>query len=902
MDESKKVKLNIIFKIILIVSLAIFFACAGLYSYYYFTKENVENYIDKNYECYIKIHSLADLYNNLVDLKAADVILSQGSLKNIYKILLDIRSSRLATNKAMTSLLNMRASVFIKKDYSPVLAIDMGLKSLLLRAGNLNPALLVKLLGNQKIFSIAIIKKEKYNIFRVTFNKSGQTFFLSVFKNLLFISLYSNDIDYVYGIKKTGAGIADDPSFFLIKNKIKSGGMVDIYFNTRDMLNAFTSNLPDIRKIFSKLNFNNNSAISFDISNEKISLNSFTGCSSNDKLVEKFLTDFPSKPGIAGYLPLETSFCTSLNFDSFEELYKLFLYIEQGKYETTIDKIDNSSQVLFKMGIKDLLFSWIGREIGAFYAADSYDPVVFIKIRDRNRLNDIIKKLFESAAFDQGKTLVYDDVELNKIKFPDFIQTVIASFLERYIDAPYYIIRDDYIFFSMDPAPLANMVRKKDHGLVLSKDHFYQNIAAKVDGSSNIYLYFNSSQILPVFLQNESMFASLLRLYEKGVMSININQSRLKIDISAAGMNVKKPVVYPGYPKKFKQNISSNIVCSNITGSSVDELVFKTDDNKLIAADINLNTVNNFPVKFDGKCEGDPIVADLDKDGLNEIYLYEKTGSLYKFDAFGNLIPGYPVNTGCKNSFNPVIFNGNLLLYSKAKNKLVLIDDKRQKKELDFEFKNTLHSPPAVFENILACYPKNMAGTIYVINSNGKLLTGWPRDASGVGFGSPLIADIKQNGINCILFVTQSGKLNAWKFDGSVMNNFPVQLEGIYYCQPVSGDVGKGGCIITLNKEGLVTLVSPDGGIIAKKQIKDADSKDRKIILYDINSDGKKEIIIYGGRDNIIALDGNLNLIPGFPLRGITKPDFTDFNSDGETEMVTSAIDGSIYIYSIPKK
>jgi hypothetical protein len=903
MSETKKIEVKLFLKIILIIPAVIILIGLSLFGYYYFTKESVDRYITKNYTCYVKINSLSLVYNNLIELKAADVILSQGSLKNIYKILLDIRNSKLATNRIISSLLNMKANLIINKDYSSSLLIDIGFKSMLLRVSNLNPEFVIKLLGTQDVFSIRSIKHDKYNILEFNLKKSGQVFYVSINKNLLFIGLKQSDIESIYNTKKSGESISNDPSFYSIKNQVSSGSMANIYFNTGDMINSFTSNLTGLQHIFSKLKFNDNSAVSLNISNENISLNTFTRCSSEDDKLNKFLSKSPSRTDIITYLPPETSLCASINFDSFEELYKLLLYIEEGKFDKTITNIDNASKLVFKIGIDELLFSWIGREIGTFYANDVNNPVIFIKIKDRKKLDFAFDAIFASILADQDKALVYDDVELKKIKFPDFIRSVISSFTSKYIDAPYYKILDDYIFFCMDPVSLANMVRKKEHNVVLYKDATYQKISSKVDANSNIFLYFNSSERLPLIFNSNPMLASIIKLYEKGVMTINLNQSTLKIDLNAAGINVKKITTYPGFPKKIDQTITSNIICKNITGTGVNELVFTTNDNKLNALDINMNNINNFPAKFNNNNEFDPIVEDVDSDGMKEIYIFTDNGDLYKFDAFGNIIEGYPFNTECKSSFNPVRLNKMLLLYSKTKNRLVAFDKDKNSQTLNFEFKNNLIYPPTVFDDIIAFYPKNITGTIYVTNTSGDLLSGWPKEASGVGYGSPVIADIKQYGINNIIFLTQSGKLNVWKFDGNTEANFPLQLDGVYYCQPVAGNIIKSGNneIAALNKDGQVTIINSDGSIAMKKQIKDADSKDRQIMLFDINSDGLQEILLYAGKDSIIALDGKLNIIPGFPVKGITKPGFTDFNSDGDIEMVTSSLDNNIWIYSIPR-
>ncbi|HOV15384.1 MAG TPA: hypothetical protein PK771_13945, partial [Spirochaetota bacterium] len=125
---------------------------------------------------------------------------------------------------------------------------------------------------------------------------------------------------------------------------------------------------------------------------------------------------------------------------------------------------------------------------------------------------------------------------------------------------------------------------------------------------------------------------------------------------------------------------------------------------------------------------------------------------------------------------------------------------------------------------------------------------------------------------------------------------------GIFYNQIVSGDVinDKNREIISLDKSGNLFIISNKGEVINQLKIKDTDEKETKVTLFDVNKDKKDEIIIYGGSNNIYCYNGKLELLPGFPVKGSFKPDFTDFNSDGLYEMVVSSFDKNIYVYTIP--
>ena len=215
---------------------------------------------------------------------------------------------------------------------------------------------------------------------------------------------------------------------------------------------------------------------------------------------------------------------------------------------------------------------------------------------------------------------------------------------------------------------------------------------------------------------------------------------------------------------------------------------------------------------------------------------------------------------------------------------------------------SSLLSPVTVYNNVIALYPKSFSGSIYLIDNNGNTVKGWPQDAGGIGYGSPVINRIGNDYAGSVVFITQKGDLFAWSLDGSKRNGFPINISGVFYTQPVIGNINNemNREIVTLDKNGNVSIVSGEGIDVLKKEIKGSGSKDNKIMLFDINNDRINEIFIYGGSNNIYGLDNELNILPGFPVKGNTKPCFSDFDSDGQYEMIVAGVDNYIYVYTIP--
>ena len=70
-------------------------------------------------------------------------------------------------------------------------------------------------------------------------------------------------------------------------------------------------------------------------------------------------------------------------------------------------------------------------------------------------------------------------------------------------------------------------------------------------------------------------------------------------------------------------------------------------------------------------------------------------------------------------------------------------------------------------------------------------------------------------------------------------------------------------------------------------------------MVYDFDKDGVEEIFIYGANNLVTGLGRNLELLPGFPLRGSKRPAFADLNYDRKIELITGSYDGNVYAYTI---
>ena len=89
--------------------------------------------------------------------------------------------------------------------------------------------------------------------------------------------------------------------------------------------------------------------------------------------------------------------------------------------------------------------------------------------------------------------------------------------------------------------------------------------------------------------------------------------------------------------------------------------------------------------------------------------------------------------------------------------------------------------------------------------------------------------------------------------------------------------------------------------LLKEKEIQGAGDKKARLLLFDFDRDGVKEVFIYGVKNQIIGLGRNFEPLPGFPVKGSKRPSFIDLNFDNTYEMVVGSYDGNVYAYTLNK-
>jgi len=261
-----------------------------------------------------------------------------------------------------------------------------------------------------------------------------------------------------------------------------------------------------------------------------------------------------------------------------------------------------------------------------------------------------------------------------------------------------------------------------------------------------------------------------------------------------------------------------------------------------------------------GTAEGDPIVADINGDGLNEIVLAAfDHGQVFAFRGTDcSLLWSSPMISGSYGSFSPAV--GEL-------------DPTRAGLEIAVAVDNT--------------------NRLYVLSgTDGSII--WSAPLGDVWLSSPTIADIDGDGIGEI-FVSSDTTTYAFRGNGTLLWSYPA---GYRSSNVAVGDLGNDGTLEVVfvgwsSSTGwrVFALRATNGTLVWSYHL----SNRGDVALADLDNDGQLEVVVVYEGGGVIALrhDGSLDweitltcTSGNVVLRKLNSPTISDLDGDGLREIV----------------
>jgi len=203
-------------------------------------------------------------------------------------------------------------------------------------------------------------------------------------------------------------------------------------------------------------------------------------------------------------------------------------------------------------------------------------------------------------------------------------------------------------------------------------------------------------------------------------------------------------------------------------------------------------------------------------------------------------------------------------------------------------------------------------GHAYILNHDGSLLSGWPRymgpalwpDQYAYFCSSPAAVDLDGDGQDELVLGNFDGRLYAFRRDGTALPGFPIALSFMTFSTPACGDIDGDGLleIVLGDNHGYIYAFNHDGTLCSGFPYATPYVVRNSPALGDLDGDGYDEIAITADNSdyNLVVLDGNGQMLPGFPLViGVSgsgsSPSLADIDADGQLDIVIGARDGTIH-------
>jgi hypothetical protein len=887
---------SIIIKFCLIAILVVAVVFIGLLTYYFITMKSAQDFLPDTFSVYVRVHSIKTFYENVLDLKAAEIVFSEvRELKSIQRAIADFKSEEFSRSAFFKKLLEVEAHVVLNSDQTPVIVFDPGLFSLPLR---LFP-LIEPLIKIDKL-EITKLRRNHLTLYSIDLSDKDKIFF-AINNNLVFVSTKPEPIEACYSLHDRGKTLKNNKEASALWEKLGSPGMAGLIVNTQSIVGTLSQTNPLLKSIFANVSFNGYSAVSFSVSNEKLELEAITDFTTSNLALRSYASFSPPGESSLTLAPETTNLFSTINVKSLKDLIGLVSLFSAGDEKKLPGNIEDSCRLLFGKSADEVLYSWIGNEAGVFMTSESDSPVLFLRLRDKAKLDAALAVITGSAVLDEDSSLVMDGVRVPKIVLPDFLRFLAGIFVKG-IDTPYYMVMGDFIFFSMDAKNLSQLNTAYRSNKTLNRNEAFNKITADVPKNGHVSIYYDLKKRTPEFLSNGNLITKLLKSYETGSISLFLKENEIRLRISAGGAGESGVGLIPGYPKQLTGIPVSDVNVCKVGKSKTFSFVYLDQAGSLIIQ----NPSDGSAVSADVEPDSELVVNRNQASGKDDIWVFSGSGILSKFDENAKTISPFPITTRCKGSFAPVPFNGKLVFFSQPDNAIYLMNDYGENTKLRLKIEQPLLTPPGFYKNTVALYPKNFKGTVYCTDADGNLMPGWPRDGGGVSYCSPLLFEDQQGSI-LVAFITQAGVLNLWDKNGDTVPGFPVDLDGVFVSNLLSISTkiipeyngGKNKAIVTLNTDGVLRLIDSAGSVIIEKKLSDVHGKNTRSILFDVDNDGIDEIFIYGSSNYVTGLGSKCEPLPGFPVKGSKKCAYIDINYDGRKELVAGSFDGNVYAYSL---
>lgn len=846
-------------------------------------REDPTSFLPDRYVAYVQVPSLRGIYDHWLTLEAADVVLARPELAPYHGAVMDARGLALTRAPVLRTLLDVRADVMLLPEGKFLAVLDIGWRGILTPLARfLGPLLKVK--------GFSFINDAGLPMYR--YAAGATTIHAALANNVVIVSIDADTVKEALARRDSHTGLAARASRELLDRiRLRSSTAVRVLVDTQGISKDLLGATPFGAKVLKAVEIPGQTMLDVQLSNTRMQLGAALPMSVSLPELSKILGTAPAPIGVMRYVPSSAQLLTVSNIAPLADLYRLAAAFQGRDVQDIYARADSGARTVLGAGIDELLFSWVGAEVGAFMQPGSAEAVFFARITDAQACTRALGRLTTSAVAGKDSSLVLDGVRIDKLSIPWYVGLILDA-LDVNVPEPYFLVRDSYIFISLDAQNLAAVVRAADTGDNLAQTSLYARLAERIPADSSFLAWYDASRSEPFFIRGTGLLADMLRLYANGVVAIRATPAEVQITLAAARVGTGGAKLLPGFPLSPSGVVSGDVLAFRFADSNSLSFAWIRDRSVLVLADPGGARI------AEAKLEPDSLlVPEQGRPGiLAAIWAVSPGGTIWRFGAKLLPLAPFPLATGIVSPMPPAMIDGKLALFSKTDSALVLVGPDGSRNALSQRLEAPLFAPPDFLAGWTAFYPKSFDAWVHLSDLKGAEVPGWPVRAAGISYCAPRIIVSGQSHV--VTFLTQAGSLHAWDLSGKAVPPFPITLPGVFYATPGTMSVDGHSVLVILAQDGFLRQVGLDGTVIRQTSIPDLDGKNARILIADLDGDGRDEILLYGSGAFIAGYDGAFRPLPGFPVKGVSRPQLVDLDRDGRLDLLTAGLDGKIYAYA----
>jgi len=852
-----------------------------------------DSVIPDSFDLFASIPDPARLAASVLAHENLNEILALAELAPLVSNLHQLREAGLAENKLLRFAAKGKLDAAFFQDERLLAAWDMGVLSPLVKffpflAGKLTiPGLYYVQAGRNSRFEYRL--------------QTGSAFYIGPYKNLL---VFSNNSSLYESVISGSSREGDKYGSSVKKFKTRD---YDIAFliSPQALANIFGNADGQLKSAIGLLQFPSPVEAALSILPNELRLRLASPIESGSQALQTLIERDSQGAPLVAMIPDNAQYVTALAAGGLKELLSAVSVISAGApsgpdWENTLRRADSGARIAMGMNLEELLYSWSGSQFAVYGLEGRPSPVIAIEIRDEKKRKEVFDKAFKSIFLNENINLTLDGSRIPQIETPAFLSSLLAL-MKINIPSPYYLAHNNYLFISESAETLleaTNAVRRNE---VLPRQELWRALSEDNSGPSSFTLFYSLEHSLPFFLKGSGIVPAILRTYRQGLTQLRFENRSLNVSLFTISGTGKGLAPVPGYPLDLPRLSANERTGKNLfaVSSGKDTRLLLSRANAVLAVNPIDQSIKEFTLSGPPGTGVFVVPAEAGNYGDGVAWIANSQGSVSLVNKDMESLKGFPVSTGIKLSASPVSYGGKIFLPSED-GYVHTVDSKAFVSRWGSDFSSPLRSPPFFIEfknkTCAAVYPKSFFGEIFLLDASGVPLKPWPVPVSGIAFGTPVlfIAGYPDKTPRLFAaFITQAGELSIYAEDAEILQGFPLELEGVFYLQPVFD----GEYLWVIESGGTLYRIGLNGEVFSRKIPRLSVKEDGYIAVAAIGKDKKTGVFFSGDGNALHGYYRNFSAIEDFPLPVWGRPVFGDLNADGKIEAAGIGMDNKLYTW-----